>query len=424
VLENDEDMDVSVTVEVNDGSGRVTVTRGVATKLHRRSALTWEETGRIAGFITPNEETVSLFAANLAAVAADAKRRHLSAKLSRAIGICEGLAAHGISYVEDPSAPISKVLGSTTAVDTVRFARDTLLRKAGDCDDTTVLLASALESAGIRTAVLTTPGHIFLAFDSGVPAETAAVLSAPPLELLTLEGSAWVPVETTVLKDGFVAAWSAASALVRKHRGAGLEVLPVHLLRDRWPALPLPKSSIAIAAPAASMVSARYDAAVANLDTAVYTVKLAELEAAAKGLTGAQEMRVRMKQGILHALYGKLTEAEKIFSAAQAKDPSMVSPYVNLANLRIIDHDLDGAITTLRAGLAKVSDRAQIFLQLARCYAAKGDAQRTAEYLAELGKVSPDLAERNADLATQPRESSGRGSFNGGFEPSFWSSQD
>ena len=131
-----------------------------------------------------------------------------------------------------------------------------------------------------------------------------------------------------------------------------------------------------------------------------------------------------MKQGILHALYGKLAEAEKVFSAAQAKDPSMVSPYVNLANLRIIDHDLDGAITTLRAGLTKVSDRAQIFLQLARCYAAKGDAQRTAEYLAELRKVSPDLAERNADLAAQPQGSSGRGSFNGGFEPSFWSSQD
>ncbi|MCX7029156.1 MAG: hypothetical protein NTU62_03440, partial [Spirochaetes bacterium] len=424
VLENDEDMDVSVTVEVNDGSGRVTVTRGVGTKLHRRSALTWEETGRIAGFITPNEETVSLFAAHLAAAAAEAKRRQVSAKLARAIGICEGLAAYGLSYVEDPSAPISKVLGAAAIVDTVRFARDTLLRKAGDCDDTTVLLASALESAGIRTAVLTTPGHIFLAFDSGVSAESAAILAAPPLELLTLEGSSWIPVETTVLKDGFVAAWSAASALVRKHRGAGLEVLPVHLLRDRWPALPLPRSSIAIAAPAASAVSARYDAAVASLDKAVYAVRLAELEAAAKGLSGKQELRVRMRQGILHALYGRFAEAEKVFRAAQAKDPSFISPYVNLANLKMIAGDVDGAITTLRGGLANVPDPAQIYLSLAQCCTAKGDAKSAAEYLAELKKSSPNLAARFPELTAQPQESSGRGSFSGGFEPSLWSSED
>jgi hypothetical protein len=73
---------------------------------------------------------------------------------------------------------------------------NTLLRKAGDCDDTTVLLASALESAGIRTAVLTTPGHIFLAFDTGESVPAAAVLAAPPLELLSIEGSSWIPLET------------------------------------------------------------------------------------------------------------------------------------------------------------------------------------------------------------------------------------
>jgi tetratricopeptide (TPR) repeat protein len=422
VLENDEDQEVSVTVAVSDGSGRVAVTRGVPAKLHRRSALTWEETGRIAAFITPQEETVSVFAAHLAAVAADPKRRQLSAKLARAIGICEGLAAYGLSYVEDPTAPISKVLGAA-AVDTVRFARDTLLRKAGDCDDTTVLLASALESAGIRTAVLTTPGHIFLAFDSGESVDIAADLAAPPLELLSLERTAWIPVETTLLKDGFVAAWSAASALVRKHRSAGLEVLPVHLLRDRWPALPLPKSAIAIAEPAASAVSARYDAAVAGLDKAVYAVRLAELETAAKGLTEAQALRVRIRQGILHALYGKFAEAEKVFSAVRAKDPSLVSPHVNLATLSIIAGDLDGAIATLRDGLKKVKDPSQLTFMLARCYLEKGDSRSAALYLAETRKTAPQLAAQLSPGASVDA-SSGRGSFSGGFEPYPWSSED
>jgi tetratricopeptide (TPR) repeat protein len=419
VLENDEDLDVAVTVEVSDGSGRARVAKGVTTKLHRRSALTWDETGRIAAFITPNEETVSVFAAHLAAATADPRHRQLFPKLSRAIGISEGLAAFGLAYVEDPAAPISKVLGGAAVVDTVRFARDTLLRKGGDCDDTTVLLASMLEAAGIRTAVLTTPGHIFLAFDTGESAQAATGLAAPPLEVLQIEGTSWIPVETTVLKDGFVAAWTAASALVRKHRAAGLEALPVHRLRDRWPPLPLPRSAIAIAEPAASLVSARYDTAVAGLDAAVYTVRLKELEAAAQGLTGRQQLTARVRVGILHALYGKLAEAEKEFRAVQAKDPSLPSAYVNLANLRIQAGDLDGAIAMLREGLKKASDASQLTYALARCYAAKGDSANAAVYLAETRKTAPQLAAQ-LELASSGA-SSQRGSFAGGLGPYLWS---
>jgi tetratricopeptide (TPR) repeat protein len=418
VLENDEDLDVAVTVEVSDASGRTKVAKGVTTKLHRRSALTWEETGRIAAFITPNEETVSVLAAHLAAAAAGQQRRLLYPRLTRAIGICEGLAAYGLAYVEDPAAPISKVLGGAV-VDTVRFARDTLLRKAGDCDDTTVLLASALEAAGIRTAVLTTPGHIFLAFDTGESVQAAAALAAPPLELLQIEGTSWIPVETTVLRDGFVAAWTAASALVRKHRSAGLEALPVHRLRDRWPPLPLPRSAIAIAEPAASAVSARFDAAVAGLDAAVYAVRLRELETVANGLTGRQQLAARIRVGILHALYGRLAEAEEEFRSVQAKDPSLPSVYVNLANLRIHAGDLDGAIATLRDGLKKASDPSQLTYALARCYMEKGDGVNAAVYRAETKKTAPQLASQ-LEL-TSAGASSERGSFAGGVGPYLWS---
>jgi tetratricopeptide (TPR) repeat protein len=423
VLENDEDMDVAVTVEVRDGGGRATAVKSGATKLRRRSALTWEETGRIAGFITPNEETVAVLAAHLAALAADTQRRQLPRMFSRAIAICEGLAAYGLAYVEDPSAPISKVLGAGAVVDTVRFARDTLLRKTGDCDDTTVLLASALESAGVRTAVLTTPGHIFLAFDTGESVDAAAMLAAPPLELLPVEGTLWVPVETTVLKDGFPAAWSAASVLVKKYRGAGLEALPVHLLRDRWPALPLQRSTIAIAEPAPSAVAARFDAAVAGLDKAVHAVRFAELEAAAKGLSGRQELRVRMRQGILHAMFGKLADAENVFRAAQAKDPAMVSPWVNLANLQMAGGNLDAAIATLRAGLPKVDDTSQLTYALARCYLAKGDAKNAELYLAETRKTSPQLATLLAG-GGESGSSSGRGAGGAGSVPPRWSMDD
>jgi hypothetical protein len=99
-------------------------------------------------------------------------------RLFRALRIIDALGARGIEYVEDPASPISVVLGQESAVDTVRFPRTTLLYQSGDCDDTTALLTSLLEAAGIRTAILTSPGHVFAAFESGEPRKTAGSLRA------------------------------------------------------------------------------------------------------------------------------------------------------------------------------------------------------------------------------------------------------
>ena len=46
------------------------VAREVSTQIERRTALTWDDTGRIAAFITPNESVVDSFAASLVDAAA------------------------------------------------------------------------------------------------------------------------------------------------------------------------------------------------------------------------------------------------------------------------------------------------------------------------------------------------------------------
>jgi tetratricopeptide (TPR) repeat protein len=422
VLENDEDRPLAIQVDVTAAGVSTPVVKTVSTTLNRRTALTWDDTGRIAAFITPNELVVDAFAA-AAASAGTGLRWRTGTVLPRAIRILEAIGAHGIAYVEDPAAPISKVFGSATTIDTVRFARDTLLRRTGDCDDTTVLAASALESQGIATAVLTTPGHIFIAFDSGESAESMSLFAAGGLEAIARDGTAWIPVETTVLKEGFAVAWKTASALVRAHRGGDFEFLPVRSLRERWLPLPLRTSMIVAAAPPAGIVESRVEASLVGVEKLAYAVRLAELETAAKGLSGRQELRVRMRQGILHAMYGKVADAEKVFRAAQAKDPAMVSPWVNLASLQMAGGDLEAAIATLRAGLPKVEDASQLTFALVRCYTAKGDAKNAALYLAETRRTSPQLAELLA-AGAEPGGSSGRGAAGGGSVPPRWSMDD
>ena len=86
--------------------------------------------------------------------------------LAPAAALAEALGALPLAYVPDPASPIAEALGRGEAVDTVRFPRSTLAYPGGDCDDTTALLESALEAAGIGTAIVATPGHVLLAFDS------------------------------------------------------------------------------------------------------------------------------------------------------------------------------------------------------------------------------------------------------------------
>ncbi len=149
LTEVQEDLPVQVLIEVSGVvSGVVqTVSKTVNATVLRRTALVWDDTRKIAAFITPNDDTVSGFALRTSSVVDAGSSRRLSARLLRAIRIIDALGACGISYVEDPDSPITKALGSSTTVDTVRFPRTTLANRTGDCDDTTVLLATLLEGA-------------------------------------------------------------------------------------------------------------------------------------------------------------------------------------------------------------------------------------------------------------------------------------
>jgi hypothetical protein len=402
VLELQEDLVVQASIEVafSAGGSEQTVARVLPVTIHRNTALTWDDTAKIASFITPNEEVVNGFARRALAPPGEEKRFLLSPKLFQAMRLCDALAAHGITYVEDPASPVSRALGKPEVIDTVQPPRVTLLNRAGDCDDTTALLASLLEAIGVRTAILTTPGHILLAFDTGEPAESARYLSDPKLLVMGRAGSAWIPVETTTpLQQGFLSAWAAGSQLVRTYQANGpFEFIPLAEARALYPALPLPPSTIAVAEPARSAVDGLYAASLAGFTASLYTARLASLETRLKGLSGTQAARLRVQQGILQAMFGRLAEAGLAFETARKEDPGQVAPYVNLANVLLAEKKADEALAVIRDGLERSPGSMLLNLAAARCWAVKGDRRRAAELLAKVRASDPALADRYALL--------------------------
>ena len=122
---------------------------------------------------------------------------------------------HGVSYARDPNIPRQR--GTIEAIKYPHEMLESLMGQHsgdddestfGDCDDSTVLYCSLLESVGIKTALIQLQNHVLMAFDLG----SISVKQAQEMGLLndyyeTVNGQAWIPIETTFINKGFAAAW-------------------------------------------------------------------------------------------------------------------------------------------------------------------------------------------------------------------------
>ncbi len=349
VLDVQEDLPLQALVRIHYSDGRTETDFEVARQvtLYKRTAISWDDTGKLAAFVTPNEETVGQ--ASFSYLGGKEEDPLLSPVFHRALAICDSLGALPLTYVEDPLSPLSAVLGAMGAVDTIRFPRTTLAYKGGDCDDTTALLASLLEAAGIPTAILTSPGHVFLAFNSGEKEVDAWLFPAADLRTIRHGGKLWIPVETTLLSRGFYAAWKSASDLVKKHQGgASFEFIPVADLRTTYPPLPLPPSNQAAPHPDPARRAALIDQSAKDIAAALYAPNLRRLEKEASGLKGTVKSRVDNRLAQLHTRFGRDDQAAAVLAGILARDPDYLPAYLNLATLNLRSGSRTEALKRLR----------------------------------------------------------------------------
>jgi hypothetical protein len=173
-------------------------------RVYDRNAITWDDSRRVAAFVTARDPAVLQFSKNVMSWTKGKASPALNANLCTAMALHEALRLSGMTYVVDPKTPFATFSASSGAVDFLQFPRHTLIYKAGDCDDLSILYAALLESVGIETAFVTIPGHIFVAFSLGIPAAEARKTFLKADELIYGEGSSWVPVEVTMTQSPFL----------------------------------------------------------------------------------------------------------------------------------------------------------------------------------------------------------------------------
>lgn len=233
------------------GEQTVSVKEAKAITVYGRGALTWDDLGRAAAFVTPEDPQVSAFARGLAdQFHADLRKRGVDGSIPTAMLLYEALSAHGVRYTKDSSTPYSQMRGNRLAVDNIQYPSELLASKRGDCDDLTVLYCSLLENLDIPTALIDAPSHILMMFDAGIAEDRLLGISLDPDRYVLREGTPWIPVEVTRLGEGsFAEAWRLGAETCNQLQSAA--ALKITDVREAWAEYPyaLPGSGPEIVLP-------------------------------------------------------------------------------------------------------------------------------------------------------------------------------
>ena len=220
VLELDQSLQVEaeVALSVEAVGQTVALKEKRQIQVHGRGALTWDDVRHAAAIVTPADEAVATFVRPLMVTFAEqiTSLGRSGINVLRALVLFEALEQHGVSYLVDANSPYSRVSAHKHAVDQVQYPAQVLLNKTGDCDDLTVLYCALLEHAGVSTALVDYPGHVFMLLDTGLAHNEAYKLPFAPDLYVVRHNGVWIPVEVTRLGDSFIEAWrSGARQLAR-----------------------------------------------------------------------------------------------------------------------------------------------------------------------------------------------------------------
>ena len=91
---------------------------------------------------------------------------------------------------------------------------------------------------------------------------------------------------------------------------------------------------------------------------------------------------------------------------------------MNLANIRLLAHDGEGALQIVKQGLAKNGGAALLNLLAARIYADRNDSSNVALYYSRAKSAAPELAARYPELAASEGTASGQRAAQPGEKPS------
>lgn len=241
-------VDAVVSVRYKSLGKPVVYTDKVTLQVLNRNNMTWEDDRRAAAFVSPADGTASTFAKQVKAVAMKNLSGSTPENIQYAKALFNALKAFGLNYVVDPASSFVDNTG-TSQIDFLQFPYQTLLYRGGDCDDLSILNCALFESIGIEAAFITVPGHIYIAFDSGVSPENASKAG----DCVVQDGKVWIPLEITLCQNSFEEERKTGMMEWKKYPKDRV-LIPLSEAWKEYPAVGIPDSDVKIELPSKSAI--------------------------------------------------------------------------------------------------------------------------------------------------------------------------
>ncbi|WP_407397530.1 tetratricopeptide repeat protein [Treponema sp.] len=330
--------------------------------VYGRNNMSWADDRRASVFVSSKDPAAMWFAKYVASITHDNMRNGVPENMQYAMAIFDTLDQFGLNYVIDPSSAFEDNVG-TESIDFLQFPYQTLMYRGGDCDDISILVCSLFEAVGINTAFITIPGHIYMAFDSGLYKREAEEQFGTLDDFIVHGSEVWVPLEITLTDEGFNKAWRVGLREWKVAERNGTAAM--YKMRDNWQIykpVNVPNAATSFTLPDPDIVAKIFSHSV---DQWI----LREIEPRVEGykaiLAKKRNDRIQNSLGTLYARYGLFAQAEEQYKPLRRRgyQPAIL----NTANIYYAKKDFERAEKWYKEVLKKDKKNVLAYLGVARC---------------------------------------------------------
>ncbi len=364
------------------------ITENKDVSIFNRNAISWNETKKIGAFITPIDPPIYKFSHDIVKwmenTWTDSKIYIPNKNIKKAMAIWSGLNAYGLQYNSDPQG-FKANFEIKTSVDYVQYPREFLQSKSGDCDDFTALYCSLLESVGVKTAIVTVPGHILMAFDTGLLYSelNTDIIDREMVIVHASYKSVWIPIEITTLgtRKSFFYAWKKGiETFLRLGPADTTEFIPVSECHELYQPVSLGNLQKQISFNKSTKTKSNFISYTKEYRKWLFN-NIDEM------LKDESKYVKNITKGIVYSKYKKYSKAGKYFLKASKltkKSEKMYDALVNLGLLYFERNKYNDAVKQFKKILKKKPDYSNALYGLALTYDAQNNKSARDKIVSQL----------------------------------------
>gem|GEM_PF-6393696 len=383
----------AIEVEYSERGSKTSYSVSTILDVANRNAMTWDDTRKAASFVTAKDPAVLTFAKQVASIVRTGGRSVVNTNLRTGMAMLEAMDLYGISYVIDPTTPYAELSDNAQAIDFLQFPTQTFAYGAGDCDDLSICYTSNLEAVGIPAAFVTIPGHIYAAFDTGVP-EAEIASTFPRLDdVIAFNGTGWIPVEVTVLDKGFIEAWKIGAREWRENASRDqAELVPIQTAWQAFEPIGIDSAErVAIEAPDEASLLRAYLVQLEVYVADAIQPQVARLQGRINADGGSAREYNRL--GVVYAKYEMIEQARSWFQKAADAGP-YPDAFLNMGHLDFMKEDYIGALDSYEEARRLAPDDPKVLLAEARAHHELENYGFAVSYYDRLKETNPGLADQ------------------------------